>query len=69
MPSAGVGLTSSPVAGSLAIAIVRFRAKIRFCGRYWGKSGHCLLHRTCPLMTKADIDRLTFNPFRNATLS
>ena len=26
---------------------------VRFCGRYWGQSGHWLLRRTCPLMTQS----------------
>jgi hypothetical protein len=28
-------------------------AGIRFRGRYWGQSGHALLHRTCLLMTQS----------------
>jgi hypothetical protein len=35
-------------------AHVRFRgAGIRFRGRYWGQSGHALLHCICPLMTQS----------------
>jgi hypothetical protein len=28
-------------------------AGIRFRGRYWGQSGHALLHCRCPLMTQS----------------
>jgi hypothetical protein len=28
-------------------------AGIRFRGRYWGQSGHALLHCICPLMTQS----------------
>jgi hypothetical protein len=27
--------------------------EIRFRGRYWGQSGHALLHCICPLMTQS----------------
>jgi hypothetical protein len=32
---------------------------IRFRGRYWGQSGHALLHCICPLMTQSG-HRLSF---------
>ena len=30
---------------------------VRFRGRYWGQSGHALLHCICPLMTQSGHSR------------
>ena len=31
----------------------RLVLNVRFCGRYWGQSGHRLVHRTCLLLTQS----------------
>src|SRR5262249_27502750 len=38
-------------AGRLTLTILL--TNVRFCGRYWGKSGHALLHCKCLLLTQS----------------
>jgi hypothetical protein len=46
---------------------------IRFCGRYWGQSGHAVLHCICLLLTQSGhqsvAHRPIFGTFPSAGLS
>ena len=44
-----VALQMSAFGGKADMAI----AGIRFCGRYWGQSGHGFVHRICLLLTQS----------------